>query len=200
MVSVDLYSLTNELSKTLHSSDMTVSDAAAAVQKVLSCVSDLRSNQQWSRIWQRCQCLKLRYRRQPRRLNWHGFRSCDFCNSGSLLPSRLLRTSWRNTQWTQIRLNQEVLNILCDIVQKFRNWLVFCWSYRRHQQAPNERSAVCADGRTICAQPWHNSVLTVCNLLVLHTHQDRTDALDLSVVARVFVAKASDRQMDFGHF
>ena len=33
---------------------MTVSDAAAAVQKVLSCVSDLRSNQQWSRIWQRC--------------------------------------------------------------------------------------------------------------------------------------------------
>jgi len=115
--------MTDSLSKTLQSKDMTVTAKAAHVQKILTCISGLRSDEHWSSIWQQClhsaESMKVnqpvvpRFCRPPRKLDSDSDPVAETPESCYRRLFRELIDTAYNT--IEARLNQNTLSILTDI-------------------------------------------------------------------------------------
>ena len=279
MSSSELYRMTDELSKILQSSDITVTEAAAASRKVLSCIMALRTDEHWCSLWQRClKCAENMHvsqpvvptcRRAPRKLD----SGSDPVKETAESYYRRLFCELVDTAHSAIeaRLSQKSLSILTDIEQlllsgasgreidseitgrvvghfkgdinekRLQRQLEMLPDVLRSDTAPHSITSVdeikdkilqlgaarhcfsevttlirlllVVPASSATAERSFSSLRRLKNylrttmtqqrlnsLLLLHTHQDRTDKLDLMAVARDFIVKNEQRRLEFGHF
>ena len=81
----------------------------------------------------------------------------------------------------------------CDSMTKSPHLLFFCGYYLQQVQLHKEASAVCAGS---FVPLWKQERMNI--VMVLHTHQNQTDDLDLNAVAKDFISLNDYRRSLFG--